>query len=91
MDDATAYGVVAFVESAKIKSLTMPYQNNFLSGVESPDKAADYIVIATAKNLVTGYTQLNDRYLTSIKRTLPQLIFKKVYETENWIVYRVVK
>jgi hypothetical protein len=91
MDDATAYGVVAFVESAKIRSLTMPYQDNFLSGVESPDKAADYIVIATAKNLVTGYTQLNNRYLTSIRRTLPQLIFKKVYETENWIVYRVVK
>ncbi|TFF34854.1 hypothetical protein [Mucilaginibacter psychrotolerans] len=91
MDDATAYGVVAFVERQKIRTLTMPYQDNFLSGVESPDKAADYIVIATAKNLVTGYTQLNNRYLVSIKRTLPQVIFKKVYETDNWIVYRVVK
>jgi hypothetical protein len=91
LDDATAYGVVAFVEHQKIRTLTMPYQDNFLSGVESPDKAADYILIATAKNLVTGYTQLNNRYLVSIKRTMPQVIFKKVYETDNWIMYRIVK
>ncbi|RFZ81278.1 hypothetical protein DYU05_20055 [Mucilaginibacter terrenus] len=91
VDDATAYSVVAFVHSAKIHTLTMPYQPNFLSALESPDKYADYIVIATAKNAVTGYTQLNNRYLISIKQNIPQLQFKKVYETDDWVIYRVVK
>lgn len=91
LDDATAYPVVAFVNQQKIRNLTMPYQDKFLSALESPDKYADYIMIATAKNLVTGYTQLNDRYLVSLKHTLPQMLLRKVYETDNWIIYRVVK
>ena len=91
LDDATAYPVVAFVRQDKIKSLTMPYQDKFLSALESPDKYADYIMIATARNLVTGYTQLNNRYLVSLKQTLPQMLLHRVFETENWIVYRVVK
>lgn len=91
LDDATAYPVVAFVQQEKIKSLTMPYQDKFLSALESPDRYADYIMIATAKNLVTGYTQLNDRYLVSLKQTLPQMLLRKAFETDNWIIYRVVK
>ena len=91
LDDATAYPIVAFVRQDKIKSLTMPYQEKFLTALESPDKYADYIMIATAKNLVTGYTQLNDRYLVSLKHTLPQMLLHKVFETDNWIIYRVVK
>lgn len=89
MDDATAYPVVAFTRD--LNTLTLPYQSNFLSGLESPDKYADYIVVATAKNVVTGYTQLNNRYITSIKQTIPQMLLRKVFETSNWIVYRVVK
>jgi len=89
MDDAIAYPIVAFTRD--INTLTLPYQSNFLSALESPDKYTDYIVIATAKNAVTGYTQLNNKYPLSIKRSIPQLLFRKVYETDNWIVYRLVK
>lgn len=89
LDDATAYPVVAFTRD--INMLILPYQNNFLSGLEAPDKYTDYIVVATAKNLVTGYTQLNNRYVTTIKQSLPQMLLRKVYETSNWIVYRVVR
>ena len=87
MDDATAYPVVAFINN--IQPLILPYRDNFLSALESPDKYADYVVIATAKNALTGYTQLNNKYLTGIKKTLPQVIFRKVFETNDWIVYRI--
>jgi hypothetical protein len=88
IDDATAYPIVAFTHD--IRPLILPYGNSFLSALESPDKYADYIVIATAKNALTGYTQLNNKYIISIKKTIPQLIFRKVFETTDWMVYRVV-
>lgn len=88
MDDATAYPVVAFTHN--LRPLILPYENNFLSALESPDKYADYVVVATAKNILTGYTQLNNKYIISIKRTIPQMVFRKVFETNDWIVYRII-
>lgn len=88
MDDAIAYGVIAFTHD--IKPLIMPYEGNFLSALETPDKYVDYIVVATAKNLVSGYTQLNNKYINSIRKTIPNVNFRKVYETDDWIVYRLV-
>ncbi|MBK0380377.1 hypothetical protein [Mucilaginibacter segetis] len=88
-DDATAYPVIAFTKN--LNNLILPYQPQFLSGLETPDKYADYILIATAKNPVTGYTQLNNKYLITIKQSIPDIGFRKVYETDNWILYRVVK
>lgn len=88
VDDATAYPIVAF--SKDIRPLVMPYENNFLSALESPDKYVDYVVIATAKNILTGYTQLNNKYIATIKLTVPQIDFRKVFETNDWVVYRVV-
>jgi hypothetical protein len=88
MDDAIAYPVVAF--SNDIRPLILPYEANFLSALESPDKYVDYVVIATAKNTVAGYTQLNNKYIISIRQTIGNLNFRKVFETNDWIVYRVV-
>jgi hypothetical protein len=88
LDDAIAYGVVAFTRD--IKPVIMPYRGNFLSALESPDKYVDYIVLATAKNVVSGYTQLNNKYIYSIKRTIPDVNFRKVFVTDDWIVYRVI-
>ena len=88
LDDAITYGVVAF--TTDIKPIIMPYQGAFLSALESPDKYVDYVVVATAKNVVSGYTQLNDKYIVSIRHTIPNLNFRKVYETDDWIVYRVI-
>ncbi|TSD63737.1 hypothetical protein FFF34_014290 [Inquilinus sp. KBS0705] len=88
VDDAIAYPIVAF--SHDIKPLILPYESNFLSALETPDKYADYVVIATTKNSVAGYTQLNDRYITTIRQSIPSLSFRKVFETDEWIVYRLV-
>jgi hypothetical protein len=88
MDDATAYPIVAFTHN--LRPLILPYGNTFLSALESPDKYADYVVIATAQNALTGYTQLNNKYIISIKKTIPDVIFRKVFETNDWIVYRVI-
>jgi hypothetical protein len=88
IDDAIAYSVIAFTHD--IKPVIMPYEGNFLSALESPDKYVDYVVVATAKNAVSGYTQLNNKYIGSIKHTIPDIGFRKVYETDDWIVYRVI-
>jgi hypothetical protein len=88
LDDAIAYGVVAF--TSDIKPIIMPYEDSFISALESPDRYVDYVVVATEKNVVSGYTQLNNKYIPSIRRTVPNLNFSKVFETNDWTVYRVV-
>ncbi|MBB5396448.1 hypothetical protein [Mucilaginibacter sp. AK015] len=88
VDDAIAYGVIAFTND--IKPLIMPYESNFLSALESPDKYADYVVVATAKNVVSGYTQLNNKYIVTISQTIPDINFRKVFETNDWVVYRII-
>jgi hypothetical protein len=87
-DDAIAYGVIAFITD--IKPVIMPYRGNFLSALESPDKYVDYVLVATAGNVVSGYTQLNNKYIASIRHTIPDVNFRKVYETNDWIVYRII-
>ncbi|GGH16296.1 hypothetical protein [Mucilaginibacter phyllosphaerae] len=88
IDDAIGYGVIAFTQD--IKPVIMPYQGSFLSALESPDKYVDYIVVATAKNVVSGYTQLNNKYILTIRKTIPDVNFRKVFETDDWTVYRVI-
>ncbi|TWR24070.1 hypothetical protein FPZ43_18865 [Mucilaginibacter pallidiroseus] len=88
VDDATSYPIVAFVHD--IKPLIMPYEDAFLSALESPDKYVDYILVATSRNAVTGYTQLNNKYLPLMKKTNSQIDFRKVFETRDWVVYRIV-
>ncbi|MFD0765715.1 hypothetical protein ACFQZI_12705 [Mucilaginibacter lutimaris] len=88
LDDAIAYGVVAFTHD--IKPLIMPYRGNYLSALETPDKYVDYVVVATAKNPVSGYTQLNNKYILSIRQTIPDVNFRKVFQTDDWVVYRVI-
>ncbi len=87
VDDATAYPVVAFTDN--IHKLTLPYQGAFLSAIEAPDKYDDYILLATEKNEVTGFTQLNDKYIPNIKNNNSGLKLRRVYETDDWILYKV--
>jgi len=90
IDDATAYPVVAFVDDISFHKLTLPYQEGaFLSAIEAPDKYDDYILLATEKNEVTGFTQLNNRYVPIIKRNNSSLKLRRVYETDNWILYKI--
>ncbi|MFB9842754.1 hypothetical protein [Mucilaginibacter ginsenosidivorans] len=88
IDDAVAYPVVAF--SDHIQRFTMPYQETYLSASEAPEKYVNYILIATDRNPLTGYTQLNNKYLPAIKKSDSNLNVQKVYETDNWILYKVL-
>jgi hypothetical protein len=88
MDDAIAYPIVAFTKD--MHNLTLPYEGVFLSAIEAPDKYADYILLATDKNEVTGFTQLNDKYVPVIKKANSALRLKRVYETNDWILYKIM-
>ena len=89
VDDAIAYPIVAFMDNADFHKLTLPYQGVFLSAIEAPDKYDDYILLATEKNEVTGFTQLNNKYVPVVEKTNSALKLKRVYETDNWILYRI--
>jgi hypothetical protein len=88
VDDAVAYPVAAFVNN--IKRLTLPYQDLFLSAIETPYHYDDYILIATAKNPFTGYTQLNNKYIPLIRVVNSGVNYKRVYETNNWVLYKII-
>jgi hypothetical protein len=88
VDDGIAYPVVAFTDN--INKLTLPYQEGvFLSAIEAPDKYDNYVLLATQSNEVTGFTQLNNRYVPVIKRSNSSLKMRRVFETDDWILYQV--
>ena len=88
MDDAIAYPVIAFTNSTH--GLTLPYQETYLSASEAPEHYVNYILIATERNPLTGYTQLNNKYVPAIKHSDNNLSLQKVYETDNWVLYKVL-
>jgi hypothetical protein len=88
IDDAIAYPVVAFTDH--IQRVTLPYQESYLSASEAPEHYVNYILIATDRNPLFGYTQLNNRYLPAIKKSDRNLNLQKIYETDNWILYKVL-
>ena len=87
VDDAIAYPVVAFVDD--IHKLTLPYQGIFLTAIETPDKYDSYVLLATEKNETTGFTQLNDRYVPVIQKNNSELRLRRVFETNDWILYKI--
>jgi hypothetical protein len=90
VDDAIAYPVVAYIDHANFQKLTLPYEETvFLSAIEAPDKYDDYILLATPKNEVTGFTQLNDKFVGVAKKANSALIFRRVFETDDWVLYKV--
>lgn len=88
MDDAIAYPVVAFTDH--VQRLTLPYQETYLSASEAPEHYVNYILIATDKNPLTGYTQLNNKYIPAIKHSDNNLNLQKVYETDDWVLYKIL-
>jgi len=85
LDDAVAYQIVAFTHN--IKSLTLPYQEDYLTAIEAPGKADNYILIATEKNVLSPYTLLNEEYGPIIYQSGNM---QKVYQTENWTLYKIL-
>jgi len=86
MDDGIAYPIAAF--TTNVKNLTLPYQENFISAIETPWSYDSYVLIATAKNRVRGYSILNPRYGPIVNLANNNNI-QKVYETQNWALYRL--
>jgi len=90
IDDAIAFPIVAFTRDRKdLQRLTLPYQNAYLSAIEAPDKYDDYILLASEKNEVTGFTQLNNKYIPVVKKANSALKLHRVYETNDWVLYKV--
>jgi len=88
VDDAIAYPIVAFTDN--VRKLTLPYQEGvYLSAIEAPDKYDDYILLATEKNEVTGFTQLNNKYIPVIKKANSALRMRRVFETDDWVLYKI--
>ncbi len=88
VDDGVAYPVVAF--TGNIHKLTLPYQESvFLSAIEAPDKFDNYVLLASDKNEVTGFTQLNEKYIPVITRANGSLKFRRVFETKDWVLYKI--
>jgi hypothetical protein len=88
LDDAIAYPIVAFTKD--IRRLTLPYQEGvYLSAIEAPDKYDNYLLLASEKNEVTGFTQLNNKYVPVIKKANSALKLRKVYETDDWVLYKI--
>lgn len=88
MDDAIAYPIITFTN--QVHRFTLPYQETYLSASEAPEHYVNYILIATERNPLTGYTQLNNKYIPSIKHSDNNLNLQKVYETDSWILYKVL-
>lgn len=88
IDDGIAYPVVAFTND--IHKLTLPYQEGvFLSAIEAPDKYDNYVLLATNNNEVAGFTQLNEKYIPVVTRANSGLKFRRIYETDDWVLYKI--
>jgi hypothetical protein len=88
IDDAVAYPVVAFVSN--VEDLVMPYQENFISAIETPGQYVNYILIANGKNKLNGYTILSPRYSPVMYQTGNNYsTLQKAYETDHWTLYRL--
>lgn len=88
MDDAITYPIIAFTHH--VNRLILPYQESYLSASEAPEHYVNYILIATDTNPLTGYTQLNNKYIPAIKHSDSNLNLQKIYETDDWILYKVL-
>lgn len=88
LDDAIAYPIAGFITD--IRSLTLPYQNEYLSAIEAPHKYDRYVLIASGSNPANSYTELNVKYVTLFKQANSNVSLRKVFETSDWILYQIL-
>ncbi|MEN9598075.1 MAG: hypothetical protein RL596_386 [Bacteroidota bacterium] len=86
IDDASAYGIVAYLPD--LKGLVMPLQKNFVTVIENPTLTVQYMVVAKRNNRLHNFTVMNAYNLGIMKERL-QIRPSRVFETENWIVYNI--
>jgi hypothetical protein len=88
IDDGIAYPIVAFTNN--IADLVLPYQESFLSAIETPGQYVNYILIANSKNLLNGYSILNPKYSPVMFQTGNNYsTLQKAYETDHWVLYKL--
>lgn len=86
IDDAAAYGIMAYLPS--LNGLILPLQKSFVTVIENPAMAAQYMCIAKRNNRLHNSTVLNAFNLIEIKERAG-LKPIRIFETENWIVYSI--
>lgn len=86
-DDAVAYAIVGYTND--ISKFTIPYQTDYLSAVEAPEKYRGYLLIANNTNPMLGYTQLTEDYIEGIHQK-KNLYLHRIYVTDNWTLYKIV-
>ena len=86
IDDSIAYPIVAFVYN--VKNLNLPYQDNFMSAIETPWNYDNYILIANGKNPINAYSILNPHYGPILNQANNSNI-QMVYSTDHWSLYRI--
>ena len=86
IDDAAAYGIMAYLPS--LNGLILPLQKSFVTVIENPAMAAQYMCIAKRSNRLHNSTVLNAFNLIEIKERAG-LKPVRIFETENWIVYSI--
>ncbi|NCD67978.1 hypothetical protein [Mucilaginibacter agri] len=88
LDDAIAYPIASFAKD--VRSLTLPYQDDYLSAIEAPQKYDRYVLIANNKNAANSYTELNLKYVALYKAANSNVSLRKVFESDNWILYQIL-
>ncbi len=86
IDDAAAYGIMAYLPS--LNGLILPLQKSFVTVIENPAMAAQYMCIAKRSNRLHNSTVLNAFNLIEIKERA-SLKPVRIFETDNWIVYSI--
>lgn len=86
IDDAIAYSIVAHLPS--LQGLVMPMQRNYITVVENPALAAQYVCIAKRINRLHNFSSLN-AYTVDMMKIKTGFTPTRVFETKNWIIYSI--
>jgi hypothetical protein len=86
IDDASAYGIVAFLPN--LKGLVMPLQKSFVTVIENPSLTVQFMVVAKRNNRLHNFTVMNAYNISVMKERL-KLKPIRIFETENWVVYSI--
>ncbi len=86
MDDAAAFQIVAHLKS--LDGIELPINKSFGTVIENPIVGVKFMCVAKFSNRLKNYTVLNS-YNLDMMEAKGQFITEMVYQTDNWVVYRI--
>lgn len=86
IDDAAAFQIVAHLKS--LEGIELPINKSFGTVIENPIAGVKYMVVAKFENRLKNFTVLNSYNLDQMQAK-GQFITQMVYQTDNWVVYRI--